>query len=70
MFLTFDVKPWYRNVGKPLVKSPKGYLIATCLICYLPDYSIDDIAIKKTGVIRSPGRKFCGNRTFKATQQY
>ena len=25
MFLTFDVKPWHRNIGKRLVKSPKGY---------------------------------------------
>jgi len=47
MFLTFDVRPWYRNVGKRLVKSPKGYLIDTCLICHLLDYSIDDIAFKK-----------------------
>jgi predicted AAA+ superfamily ATPase len=47
MFLTFDVKPWYRNIGKRLVKSPKGYLIDTCLICHLLDYSIDDIAVKK-----------------------
>jgi predicted AAA+ superfamily ATPase len=47
MFLTFDVSPWYRNVGKRLVKSPKGYLIDTSLICHLLDYNIDDIAIKK-----------------------
>ena len=47
MFLTFDVRPWYRNVGKRLVKSPKGYLIDTCLICHLLDYNIDDIAVKK-----------------------
>ncbi len=47
MFLTFDVRPWYRNVGKRLVKSPKGYLIDTCLICHLLDYDIDDIAVKK-----------------------
>ena len=47
MFLTFDVRPWYRNVGKRLVKSPKGYLIDTSLICHLLDYSIDDIAVKK-----------------------
>jgi predicted AAA+ superfamily ATPase len=47
MFLTFDVMPWYRNVGKRLVKSPKGYLIDTCLICHLLDYSIDDIAVRK-----------------------
>jgi predicted AAA+ superfamily ATPase len=47
MFLTFDISPWYRNVGKRLVKSAKGYLIDTSLICYLLDYSIDDIPLKK-----------------------
>jgi len=47
MFLTFDVSPWYRNVGKRLVKSPKGYLIDTCLACHLLDYNIEDIAVKK-----------------------
>jgi predicted AAA+ superfamily ATPase len=35
MFLTFDVKPWYRNTGKRLVKSPKGYLVDTALLCHL-----------------------------------
>ena len=35
MFLTFDVKPWYRNTGKRLVKSPKGYIIDTALLCHL-----------------------------------
>jgi predicted AAA+ superfamily ATPase len=47
MFLSFDVSPWYRNIGKRLVKSAKGYLIDTSLICHLLDYSIDDIAAKK-----------------------
>jgi len=35
MFLTFDVKPWFRNTGKRLVKSPKGYIIDTALLCHL-----------------------------------
>ncbi len=35
LFLTFDVKPWYRNIGKRLVKAPKGYLIDTSLLCHL-----------------------------------
>jgi len=35
MYLAFDVKPWYRNIGKRLVKSPKGYLIDTALLCHL-----------------------------------
>jgi uncharacterized protein len=47
MFLTFDVRPWYRNVGKRLVKSPKGYMTDTSLACHLLDYNIDDLAIKK-----------------------
>jgi predicted AAA+ superfamily ATPase len=35
LFLTFDVKPWFRNVGKRLVKSAKGYLTDTSLLCHL-----------------------------------
>jgi predicted AAA+ superfamily ATPase len=41
MFLTFDVKPWYRNVGKRLVKSAKGYFVDTNLIAHLLDYDLD-----------------------------
>lgn len=44
MFLTFDVKPWYRNIGKRLVKSSKGYLLDTSLACYMLDYNLDDVA--------------------------
>lgn len=47
MFLTFDVKPWHRNVGKRLVKAAKGYMIDTNLICHLLDYDIDDVALTK-----------------------
>ena len=35
LFLTFDVKPWYRNTGKRLVKSSKGYIVDTSLLCHL-----------------------------------
>lgn len=35
MFLTFDVKPWYRNTSKRLVKSAKGYITDTALLCHL-----------------------------------
>lgn len=47
MFLTIDVKPWHRNVGKRLVKASKGYLIDTNMICHLLDYDIDDVAVTK-----------------------
>ncbi|MCD6011627.1 MAG: ATP-binding protein [Flavipsychrobacter sp.] len=43
MFLTFDVTPWYRNIGKRLVKSPKGYLADTLLLCHMLGFSLDDI---------------------------
>jgi predicted AAA+ superfamily ATPase len=47
MFLTFDVKPWFRNIGKRLAKTPKGYLLDTSMICHLLDYNMDDIAKNK-----------------------
>jgi predicted AAA+ superfamily ATPase len=47
MFLTFDIKPWHRNIGKRLVKAAKGYLIDTNLICHLLDYNLDDLALAK-----------------------
>jgi len=43
LFLTFEVMPWYRNIGKRLVKSPKGYLIDTLLLCHLLRYELDDL---------------------------
>lgn len=47
MFLSFDIKPWYRNIGKRLVKSPKGYLIDTLLLCHLLDWNLDDLQKRK-----------------------
>jgi predicted AAA+ superfamily ATPase len=43
MFLNFDVQPWYRNIGKRLVKSPKGYLIDTLMLCHMLDLDLDDV---------------------------
>jgi predicted AAA+ superfamily ATPase len=43
MFLNFDVKPWYRNIGKRQVKAPKGYLIDTLMLCHMLDLNLDDI---------------------------
>ncbi|OFX09308.1 MAG: hypothetical protein A2516_01025 [Alphaproteobacteria bacterium RIFOXYD12_FULL_60_8] len=43
LFLTFELAPWYRNIGKRLVKSPKGYLIDTLLLCHLLQYDLEDL---------------------------
>lgn len=50
MFLCFDIQPWYRNIGKRLVKSAKGYLIDTLLICHLLDWELDDIRQRQPGL--------------------
>jgi len=47
MFLNFDVQPWHRNIGKRLVKSAKGYLIDTNMLCHMLDLNVDDIAASK-----------------------
>ena len=50
MFLTFDVQPWYRNIGKRLVKSPKGYLGDTLLLCHLLEWNLDDLRDRRPDV--------------------
>ncbi|WP_417625247.1 ATP-binding protein [Paremcibacter congregatus] len=47
MFLTFSIEPWYRNIGKRLVKSSKGYLTDTLLLCHLLDWQLEDIQSRK-----------------------
>lgn len=43
LFLTFELAPWYRNIGKRLVKSAKGYVIDTLLLCHLLQYDLKDL---------------------------
>ena len=40
LFLHIPVRPWYRNIKKRLVKSPKSYLVDTLLLCYLLDFDV------------------------------
>jgi len=47
MFLCHDVRPWYRNIGKRLVKSAKGYLLDSLLLCHLLDWNLDDLSRSK-----------------------
>ncbi|MGJ7033133.1 ATP-binding protein [Niabella hirudinis] len=47
MFLNFDIEPWHRNVGKRLVKSSKGFLIDSQMLCYMLDWDIDDLATNR-----------------------
>jgi len=47
MFLNFDVPPWYKNIGKRLVKSAKGYLTDTSLLSHMLELDIDNIEKNK-----------------------
>lgn len=47
MFLNFDIEPWYRNIGKRLVKSPKGFLIDTLMSCHMLDLNLEEVAVKR-----------------------
>ena len=43
LFLTLELAPWSRNIGKRLVKSPKGYMSDTLLLCHLMQYELSDL---------------------------
>lgn len=43
LFLTIDLPPWYRNIGKRLVKASKGYLIEILLLCHLLEYDLNNL---------------------------
>ena len=45
MFLTFDIPPWFRNIGKRLVKSGKGYIIDTSLLCHLQQINLEQVIV-------------------------
>jgi predicted AAA+ superfamily ATPase len=47
MFLNFDIQPWYRNIGKRLVKAPKGYLSDTLMLCHMLDLNLEDMQRNK-----------------------
>jgi predicted AAA+ superfamily ATPase len=47
MFLNFDVEPWFRNIGKRLVKAPKGYLIDTLMLCHMLDLNLEEVQRSK-----------------------
>src|SRR3990167_1290468 len=43
LFMTFELAPWYRNIGKRLVKSAKGFMVDTLLLCHLMQYNLPDL---------------------------
>jgi uncharacterized protein len=47
IFLSFEIEPWYRNIGKRLVKSSKGYLLDTLLLCHLLDWDPEQLRVNR-----------------------
>ena len=46
LFLTFTIPPWSQNIRKRLVKSSKGYLMDTLLLCYLQGWNLSGLSKK------------------------
>ncbi|MBS0185529.1 MAG: ATP-binding protein [Proteobacteria bacterium] len=43
MFLTFEIMPWFRNIGKRLVKASKGYIMDTSFLCAVLNYDLETL---------------------------
>lgn len=50
LFITFEIAPWFRNIGKRLVKSPKGYFIDTMLLSHLLQYDINTLELNRPDI--------------------
>lgn len=42
-FITYQLRPWYRNINKRLVKASKVYLYDTKLLCHLINAQLEDL---------------------------
>ena len=66
LFLTFEVKPWYRNITKRLVKAPKSYMIDSLLLCYLLEYELADLEQKRPELFGHVLENFVATELLKA----
>lgn len=66
LFLTFEIKPWYRNITKRLVKAPKSYIIDSLLLCYLLQYELSDLEKKRPEIFGNILENFVATELLKA----
>lgn len=50
LFLITLVPPWYRNIGKRLVKAPKLFLVDTLLLCHLLGVELESLRKENPGL--------------------
>lgn len=67
LFLTFELAPWSRNIGKRLVKSPKGYMSDTLLLCHLMQYELTDLEQKRPELFGHVLENFVATELLKLT---
>lgn len=65
LFLAFEIKPWYRNIGKRLVKAPKSYMIDTQLLCYLLQYNLRDLELNRPEIFGNVLENFVATELMK-----
>lgn len=69
LFLTMSVPPWFRNIGKRLVKSPKSYLIDTNLACFLLGLRLQDVLEKDPNLFGHLLENFVATELLKQLQE-
>lgn len=65
MFLSFDIKPWARNIGKRLVRATKNYLSDTQMVCHLLDLDLEEISAGKPELFGSLLENFVATEIIK-----
>tara|TARA_Y100000590_G_scaffold458061_2_gene611994 strand:- start:412 stop:1620 length:1209 start_codon:yes stop_codon:yes gene_type:complete len=70
LFLTFELKPWYRNVSKRLIKSPKGFLVDTSLLCHLLQYDLETLELKRPELYGHVFENFIASELLKMTNNF
>ena len=65
LFLSFEVDPWHRNIGKRLVKAKKGYITDTLLLCHLLQYELGDLEVNRPEIFGHVLENFVGTELLK-----
>jgi predicted AAA+ superfamily ATPase len=69
LFLTLTVPPWFRNLGKRLIKSPKIFLMDTNMLAHLLGRTLKDIEQSDPGLLGHVLENFVATELIKQIAQ-
>lgn len=68
VFLTFQVKPWFRNLSKRLIKTPKIYFTDTLLLSHVLGLSLDELQKNNPEIFGQVLENFVASELLKQTK--